>query len=35
VALAPGRPARELRLVTAAGEELAAFLGRQLELTIG
>ena len=34
VAVARGRSARELRLVTAAAEELAAFLGRQLELTI-
>jgi hypothetical protein len=34
VAVAPGRSARELRLVTEAAEELAAFLGRQLELTI-
>jgi hypothetical protein len=35
VALAPGRPAHDLRLVAEAAEELAAFLGRQLELTIG
>jgi hypothetical protein len=35
VAVASGRPRRELRLVTAAAEELAAFLGRKLELTIG
>ena len=34
VAVASGRSARDLRLVTAAAEELAAFLGRQLELTI-
>jgi hypothetical protein len=34
VAVAPGRSARELRLVAEAAEELAAFLGKQLELTI-
>lgn len=34
VAVARGRSARDLRLVTEAAEELAAFLGRQLELAI-
>ena len=34
VAVAPGRSARDLRLVAGAAEELAAFLGKQLTLTI-
>jgi hypothetical protein len=35
VAVASGRPVRELRLVADAAAELAAFLGRSLELRIG